>query len=1322
MTVLTFINGMERFNAHVWSEVEQRVQAEAPDVQLLRFHDGHVEQHDPALATAIAQADVLFITLINIRELADWLAEQVASSPAKAIFAFESMPEVMALNRVGEYRISGGRSVLPKPMQAILRLITRGRDEDTLYAYTRLTRVASKLLALMPAKLKDFRTWLSVNIYWNQPDAANITQMIRLILRDCLERPLDVAPVAPIPTMGCFHPAAEAYFADPGGYLKWYRTYLAENNRRPTTGDRRATSDERRGTDWSARSFIPSLRRSEVRRGAGKAVNRSADLDRPLVALIAFRKHVVQHQRYHGELIAALEAEGLAVLPIFVSGIELHVAVREWIAHAGSHTGGRSIDLLINSMGFSLVGGPAGSTSPGRYREQALQLLGNLDVPYMITQPLQMQNEQQWREQGVAPMQAVIMYDLPEMDGSIAPVTLGAVRGQEIVATPDRLARAARLAAGWVRLRHLPNAAKRIALVLYNYPPGLGKVGTAALLDVPASLLALLHRLRDEGYTVGELPATPDELARRIAAVETDRHSGELLLNDRANGQHEWVLSTGAYRQAVPAAHAGRVDGYWGAPPGDIAPVGRDGIRIDGFQFGNIFVGVQPPMGVPGDPMRLLFDRDFTPHHQYVAFYRWLSQVWRADAVVHVGMHGTAEWMPGLQLGLTAECWPDLLLGELPHLYLYPLNNPAEALIARRRGYAAIVSHGVPPYARAGLYKQLAQMRVLLDEYDNETGREGDKEQQSIACAEQRELPELPELPRASGEPEVVYRERARAYLDALEQRLILDGLHIFGQAPSADRGAALVEAALDVPRDGQPGLSQRLAAAGVGPQHIPAVRARFVRQAVLGEVAQAPDVGAHRVGAQAPGHRGDPGVRPDREMLRDILEAPWAAALAAHGRAILQGLAQMPGELDALVRGLGGRYIAPAPGADPVRAGAAALPSGRNIHGIDPWRLPTDAALARGQAMAEQLLARHRSGSGGNVPETVAMTLWAIDTIKSEGESIAVVLALVGARPERDGQGKIWRHELIPLAELGRPRIDLLLDISSVFRDTFQLSLDLLDDLFRRAAKADEPEEQNFIRAHALEMAACGQTWEQATARIFTQAPGLYGAGVDMLIDESSWETADDLADAYLRRSGHTYGGGRLGVPAPETLRGLLGTVGHVFQAIDSVEYGLTDLQHYYGHSGAIQLAAGQTRGEAIALTYAESYTGQIRLSGVQELLAIETRAKTLNPRWYEAMLAHGHAGAAEIGNRFTYMLGWGAITGTVENWVYDGMAATFVLDEAMRQRIEAANPQAARNAVARLLEARGRGLWQADDATIDRLQAIYGDLEDRLEGQTAA
>jgi magnesium chelatase subunit H len=1215
MTTLTFVVGIERFNAGVWHDVEARLRSADIQVRINRFNDDHVDHRDAALAAAIAASDIVFLSLINLRNQADWLREQLEqaakSGKPPTVFVYESMPEAMSLTRVGDYRVAEKGGKPPKAVQLLMRLITRGRDEDALYAYTKLVKITAKLLPLIPDKLGGFKTWLSVNLYWNQPDAANITEMVKLILRDTQKLPLSIAPVAIIPTMGSFDPKSGALFDHPTAYLKW------------------------------------ASKKGLYKKG------------QPLVAVLGMRKHVVQRMDYLENLTAALEQRGLAVLPVFVSGIEAHVAVREWLVD-------QPLDAFISTMGFSIVGGPASSTKPGHYHETAADLLAKLDVPYMVAQPLLMQEESEWHARGVHAMQSVVMYDLPEMDGVASTVALGAIKNGNLVTTPDRLDRAAEQTAAWIRLRRKPAAERRVAIVLYNFPPGLGKTGTAALLDVPASVSALLQRLKQEGYAIGRAPLGSEEVSARLASFE--------------QGESGRAMPLAEYRRVIPVRQAERIDRYWGAAPGVIAPAGRDAIRLDTLEYGNIVIGVQPPLGTPGDPLKLLFDKSFTPHHQYAAFYAWLKHGWKADAIIHVGMHGTAEWMPGLQAGLTADCWPDQLLGGVPHLYLYPLNNPAEAAIARRRGYATIISHAVPPYARSGLYKQLAQARARLEDAND-----------TLAGA-------LPDLPQRDDEAPSAYRERVRAYLDHIEQRLILDGLHVFGQSPDRNKSRALIEASLDVPRHGVAGLTKL-----IEQQNVPQLRRLELRDALV---------------SRSIFGREDPA-----KVWQGIAggAAPEAlAAFIAEGRGIMTGMARCADELDAVVHALNGGYIRPAYGADPVRAGAGALPSGRNIHGIDPWRLPTDLALERGRRMAQVLLNQHLA-SHGSLPRTVAQTLWAMDTIKSEGEGLGVVLALVGAEPERDGQGKIFRFRLVPLEELGRPRIDVLLDVSAVFRDTFQMSLDLLDELFRHAALAAESPEQNYLVANTRTMIVAGRTPNEATARIFTQAPGLYGTGVDEVIEENQWDDSGQLADLYMRRNGHSYGGDRNGAAAPEVLKGLLGTVDHVFQAIDSVEYGLTDMTHYYGHSGAIQMAAKKIQGTEVSLSYAETFTGEVQVKGVADMLRVEARSKMLNPRWFEAMLAHGHSGAAEIGNRFTHLVGWGAV-GTTDNWMFEEAANTFVLDETVRRRIENANPQAARNAVSRLLEANGRGMWKADEATLTKLQGLYADLEDRLEGVIAA
>ncbi|MBO9317293.1 MAG: magnesium chelatase subunit H, partial [Chloroflexus sp.] len=885
-----------------------------------------------------------------------------------------------------------------------------------------------------------------------------------------------------------------------------------------------------------------------------------------------------------------------------------------------------------------------------------------------------------------------------------------------ITTVPDRLERLARIARGFVQLRKKPNRDKKVAIIVYNYPPGQGKVATAALLDVPASLIAILDRLTAEGYQVGRYPRDPATFARCL----------EGLVNDQPlpPGHPPVVIGTSADRQDfyrwLRPSDQERINARWGEFPGDIAPLGRDKVRLAGTQIGNIFIGVQPVIGMPGDPMRLLFDKENTPHHQYALFYRYLSESFGADAIIHLGMHGTAEWMPGVQLGVTDRCWPDILLGEIPNFYVYPINNPAEANIAKRRGYSTIIGHAIPPYGRAGLYRELQALQDLLTEYRERPPALADDEQSPEAVAIMQKIALLnldQELARQPGESFSRFASRAYAYLRDLSATMITDRLHILGSAPPPEEQLTLIVETLKVPRGELPGLadlllsvrksglrySEVLTKARQGDPDALALReeiesrcTELVQQTVFGHLT--PEQAARQVGLSS-----------SNEL----------AALVQHGRALLAALRDNTQELDFLMRGLAGRYVPAAPGGDIIRDGVTVLPTGRNIHSMDPFRVPTDSAYERGLRIAETLIATHRAETG-QYPETIAQVLWGLDAIKTKGESIGIVLGLIGARPVKDGQGKVGRYALIPLAELGRPRIDVLMTASGIFRDIFAGTMDMLDRLVREAAAADEPPEMNYIRKHVQEMMAAGKSFDQATARIFTQAAGTYGTDVDEAIEGSAWEKREELEELFIKRNAYAFGGRQNGEARPEVLRALLGTVSRVAQEIDSVEYGLTDMQHYYGYSGALKAAAERATGQRVPLNFVESFTAETKLQTLEQTLRVEYRTKFLNPKWYEGMLRHGHNGAAEIASRFTYMLGWSATTGAVDQWVYDEAARTFVLDDAMRTRIEALNPAAARNMVGRLLEANARGMWQTDEETLERLRELHADLEDRLEGIT--
>ncbi|ACF13750.1 magnesium chelatase, H subunit [Chloroherpeton thalassium ATCC 35110] len=1255
------ILGMDQYNRRVWKDVRQMLGDAA---ELTEWSDLDLEQQNEELATALQSADCLFLTLIQFKPQADWLKECLEKSSVETIFAYESMPEVMAMTKVGDYNPAGDGSGMPDIVKKVAKMLVKGRDEDALYGYMKLLKIMRTMLPLIPNKAKDFKHWMQVYSYWLHPTGENLANMFRLILREYFGANLKVESVVEVPTMGFYHPEAPDYFKDASHYNKWQK------------------------------------KRSNDPKNSSR------------VGLLFFRKHLLQERAYIDAAILELEKAGLYVLPVFVMGVEGHVAVREWFPK-------ENIDLLINMMGFGLIGGPAGSTTPGTSAEARDEIFSKIDVPYIVAQPLFIQDMDSWRLHGVTPLQSAMLYSMPEMDGAISPVVLGAGKDGRITPTKDRMQRLAQIAVRWTSLRKKPNSEKKLGFVVYDYPPGLGRKSSAALLDVPKSLLAMLHRLKSEGYHVGDIPETADELYNMLDKA-TD-------FQTQFNAPDAICVTHDEFRNMTTEGEREKINARWDSFPGDIAPAAEDKVYIGGLTFGNIYIGVQPRLGIQGDPMRLLFDKENTPHHQYISFYRWLSRKFMADGIIHVGMHGTAEWMPGLQLGLTQDCWPDALLGEVPQVYIYPVNNPSEANIAKRRGYATMISHAVPPLSRAGLYKELPALKDMIADYrERGLDKSDDAEIQEAVLEKVAQLNLSDDCPYKEGEPFQDYVSRLYVYLMDLENRLISSEMHVFGKSTPVEEQVTTITEMLKLRGENlslpsiilstypegkkYSGYAELASLARKGDKNAIALREKidqackeFVEQCIFANNDPRSVFGKLTSGASI-----------SEEMAKSLNEGLRA------GRETVEGMKDNSGEMDALVRVLNGRYLPAGPGGDLIRDGANILPTGRNIHSIDPWRIPSEVANSRGAQIAESIIERHLAENDHEFPETVAQVLWGLDTIKTKGESIGIVIRLMGARPGYDAQGKISHYELIPLSELGRPRIDVLMQVSSIFRDNFGNLMNLLDRLVKDAAKADEPHDMNFIKKHVDEALAEGKSFESATSRIFTQAQGMYGSSIDEMVEDSAWESEEDLDSVFVRRTSYAYGGNRNGALETDVLKGLLGTVDRVVQQVDSAEFGVSDIDRYFSSSGSLQLSARlhNKKGKTVKLNYVESFTADVKVDDVEKTLRVEYRSKLLNPKWYENMLAQGHSGATEISNRFTYMLGWDAVSKSVDDWVYKEAAETYAFDPNIRERLAKANPEAMKNIVGRMLEASGRGMWQADQDTIDKLQEIYADLEDRLEG----
>ncbi|NBR91194.1 MAG: magnesium chelatase, partial [Rhodobacteraceae bacterium] len=590
------------------------------------------------------------------------------------------------------------------------------------------------------------------------------------------------------------------------------------------------------------------------------------------------------------------------------------------------------------------------------------------------------------------------------------------------------------------------------------------------------------------------------------------------------------------------------IEAAWGPAPGRDQSDGR-GVFVLGAQFGNVFVGIQPVFGYEGDPMRLLFERGFAPTHAFAAFYRWIRADFGADVVLHFGMHGALEFMPGKQAGLGGTCWPDRLIGNLPNVYLYAANNPSEATLAKRRSNAVTVTHLTPPLAKSGLYKGLADLRDSLTRWRGLSPDASERPALAEIIAAQATAVDL------TGTPDSLWMT-----LLETEEALIPEGLHVLGRAMDAARMDSLLHA-----------------------------------------------------------------VQGDAETL-------------AHARQHLAADTEIPG----LLRALSGRFIAPVPGGDLIR-NSAILPTGRNIHAFDPFRMPTTFAILDGAKQAQRLLDTHAT-----LPRTVAMVLWGSDNIKSDGGPIAQALALIGARPRFDSYGRLSGADLIPLAELGRPRIDVVMTLSGIFRDLLPLQVRMLAEAAHKAAIADEPLAQNFIRAHALAAAeTLGCDLDTAALRVFSNAEGAYGSNVNAMVDSSAFGDEDELADAYEARKSFAYDPQGRAMPQKKLLAQALSTVEVAYQNLESVELGVTTVDHYFDTLGGISRAVKRARGQDAAVYIGDQTRGTGKVRSLRDQIALESRTRSLNPRFFEALLSHGAEGVRQIESHVTNTMGWSATTG---------------------------------------------------------------------------
>ena len=1188
----------------------------------------------------IASADIVLCGMLFLEDhflpiLDDLRARRMHCD---AMVCMASATEVTQLTRFGQFDMSKPAS---GPM-ALLKKLRGGGGKDKKpttggAAQMKMLRRLPQLLRFIPGTAQDVRSYFITLQYWLGGSDDNVLNMVRHLIdrgadgpRKSLRGSVKVQPPIDYPEVGVYHPRMAGKFSEEASAL-------------PTPN--------------------------------GMAVKGT-------VGILLLRSYLLSGNAGHYDgVIAALESKGLRVIPAFAAGLDSRPAIDTFFMKNGQVC----VDAVVSLSGFSLVGGPAYNDA-----KAAEEVLAKLDVPYVAAHPVEFQTLDQWggSDRGLLPVESTIMVAIPELDGSTSPMVFGGRPGaagvtctgchhactfgestsaQDMHSCPERAIMLAARVSKMVALKRSERKDRNVAIVLFNFPPNAGNIGTAAFLAVFESLWHTLTAMKAQGYQV-DMPDSLDDLRDGLlhgnaAQYGADANVHALISADDHVKRERWLKE---------------IEAQWGPAPGTQLSNGSS-IFVLGKKFGNVLVSVQPSFGYEGDPMRLLFEKGLAPTHAFSAFYRYLREDFKAHAVLHFGTHGALEFMPGKQSGMSGTCWPDRLIDDLPNLYLYASNNPSEGAIAKRRSGATLISYLTPPITQAGLYKGLSELKSSIERW--RTLEQSNSERVALAAVIQGQAVVLDLVPAepawdlatmgAQLDTEVM---RLSEQLLELEYALVPYGLHVAGRVPSAAQQVDMLLA---------------MAEANHGMQ----VERAAVEALVEGH---SPELALSAAGL--------PRNHSSLEVLRALVEPRAHLAVDT--------------EVSAILRALDAKYIRPAPGGDILRT-PAVLPTGRNIHGFDPFRIPSAMAVRDGKVQAQLLIDRH-CADGNPLPESIAMVLWGSDNLKNEGAPIAQALALMGAMPRFDTYGRIAGASLIPLEELGRPRIDVIMTLSGIFRDLMPLQIKLLAEAAFLAASADEPPEMNWIRKHALSyQQEHGCTLETASLRVYGNAEGAYGSNVNNLIESSRWQDESELAETYKRRKGFAYGRTGRAVQQTALMQTALADVELTYQNLDSLELGVTTVDNYFDTLGGITQAVKVAKGGKTPPVYIGDQTkGNAAVRSLKEQVSIETRTRMLNPKWYEGMLEHGYEGVRQIEAHVTNTMGWSATTGQVQPWVYKQLSETFMLDPAMRDRLAKLNPTASARVANRLIEASERNYWQPDAETLQALRQASEELEDRLEG----
>ncbi len=1134
-------------------------------------------------------------------------------------------------------------------------------------------------------------SWEAVSLYLAYGGALNIERAIAYLQAIVEGREATVAPPQPVVQQGLYHPRV--------GYVE-------------------------RIEDYTHRFIDPS---------------------KPTVGLWFFQTYWLNGNLAHiHALIAEIERRGANVIPVFsmrLKDTSLGNRGSDEIVRTYFLNGDRPrIDVLVSAMPMSMtLTQPAYAEVYPGLNVPVLQAMTSLH-PYAV-----------WKEslQGLAMMDVTFQAAQPEFDGNLITVPV-ATREEDTVdpvtgallsryePIPDRVAAVVSLALNWAKLRRKPNSEKRIAIVFHHYPPRNDRIGCAAGLDTFAAVKHMLDAMADQGYRVDRRYADGDELANEMLQRMTcDRR---WLNPDQMAERAEAIAGRDLFipwHRALPEAVRHKMVDNWGEMPGELF-VHEDKLLFAGLVNGNIFLTIQPPRGKLENPEAILHDLNLSPPHHYLAHYRWIRNVFRADAVMHVGKHGSLEWLPGKALGLSEECYPDLSIMDLPNLYPYIINDPGEGTQAKRRSYCCIIDHLTPTFTNADLYEDLAGVERAVADYTEATRQDPGK--LPVLAGLVWEAVEKADLQNDLGvsRDEALadldtFLGRLHAYLSELSDTMVSDGLHILGQAPEGDRLVEFLVQLTRLPNGEVPSLREEIVAA-MGFRYDDLLDRRG--EVVPGSggktggqlIAQAHELALRLIGDLAESGYGADGIP---EIAARRLGRPQARVervLRYVAETLVPNIRRTREELTAALNGFSGGFVRPGPSGSPTRGQADILPTGRNFYSLDPRTIPSPGAWEVGKALGDALLERCLAEEG-KYPETVGIIVWGTTTMRTRGDDIAEILYLLGLRPVWQSNGIVSGLEVIPLEELGRPRMDVVPRISGFFRDAFPNLVQLIDNAVRMVAMLEERLESNLIRRHVLadreryrnEGAGEDEAWRLATLRVFGCPPGTYGAGVAELIESKQWKTQQDLGEAYILYSSHAYGQGVYGTRNQKLFRQLLSRMDVTVKNEDSREYDMLSCTDFYNYYGGLIAASATVRGTMpFALVGDSSDPRRVLLRTTQEEAKHVLRSRLLNPKWLEGLKRHGYKGAGDISKVMDILIGWDATAEVMEDWMYERVAKRYALDPEMQRWFKEVNPYALQNILDKLLETIERGMWNADENTRERLRDAYLEIEGEIEEAT--